>query len=132
MKKKGSVCVYTHTRNEDLKKAFKNTLSSAPAGKVSSLIDAMATAPAPRFYIDETRAYRLIRERINKGSWPERMLPGKRKMIEEIWTRSMLLMHTDPGLHLYDAVITVIHSPAPSFYLTPGSMRTILYATLAH
>lgn len=127
MKKKGSICDYIQERNENLKRTFKDCYKSGKQQKVNEIFRHMATLPADRFYISETRALQMITAKRKRGDWKPGINKNKLEMIKEIEQRAEQKMRNDQTLTLEDAVFGVVNSPAPSFYLTPGSMRTIYY-----
>jgi hypothetical protein len=55
-----------------------------------------------------------------------RMLPQKQRMYQDIYARTMKLMKTNKGMTRAEAVAEVVQSPAPEFFLTPGSAAVIL------
>lgn len=139
MKKKGSKCDYIEERNRNLKREFLARLGKN--GKcITQVIADLTLAPADRFYISEERAVRAVRSmrgegavrvavgvRGVEGAGGVRVNPRKRAMMGEIMRRVEGLMVRNPDLDLRDAVYEVVNSPAQAFYLTMGSIRTILY-----
>lgn len=134
MKKKGNGCYYIRQRNENLKREFLARLA-INGRNISDAIKALTLVPADRFYISEERAESEIRKAWKNNAGPKaprRGLsnPRRQAMIKEIMRRVEVLMRRNPGLSLKDAVFEVVNSPAPSFYLTGGTIRTILYSNL--
>lgn len=130
MRKKGAVCDFIEERNEELKKAFRECRRSGEYKTTDDIFALMAAMPASRFYINEQRAAQLIAAKWKKGGWNPKTMPKKLEMIEEIERRVAALMTTDPELSLEDAVVTVVYSGAPSFYMTVRSIRTIFYGIM--
>ena len=134
MKKKGNGCYYIRQRNENLRREFHARLAKN-GRNISDAIKALTLVPADRFYISEERAESEIRKIWKNTSLSEVTCTGipnprRQAMIKEIMKRVEVLMKRDTGLTLKDAVFEVVNSPAPSFYLTRGTMRTILYSNL--
>lgn len=127
MKKKGSACDYTAMRNDDLRQTFKRCLTQYDSRNVYDIFELMTRQPAKRFYISEQRAYRLVYARCNGRDWPENMMPSRRRMMEEIFCRVQCRMARRPDASLADLVFEVVNEPAPSFYMTRGSIKTIFY-----
>lgn len=127
MKKKGSICDYTAMRNDDLRQTFKRCLAQNDARCVYDIFELMTRQPAKRFYISEQRAYRLVYARRKGREWPEKMMPSRRRMMEEIFCRVQRRMSRTPSASLADVVFEVVNEPAPSFYMTRGSIKTIFY-----
>ena len=128
MKKKNCCCDYTASRNERLRQEFLRRLGRN-VRNLRVIFAELATAPAERFYINEDRAYYIIKERIRRGEWPS-MLPTRRRMLELIYAGAMALREADPSLTLRQAVCDAVNSPAPGYFLTPRSIRTIIYENL--
>ena len=139
MKKKGSKCDFILSRNENLKREFFARLGKNKRS-ISDVIAAVSSVGADRFYISEERAFMAIK-RFHELQTSERPClpadfpwirnPEKRKMLCEIYERVKKRMEESPGLSLKDAVYEVVNSPAPAFYLTRCSIRTILYKYLS-
>ena len=127
MRKNGAVCDFTRERNEELKRAFRHCRRTGNYRTTDDIFGLMAAMPASRFYINEQRARNLIAEKWKKGSWNPKTLKNKLEMIKEIERRVVSLMAKDPSLCLDDAVVAVVYSPAPSFYMTKRSIRTTFY-----
>ena len=118
---------FIESRNEHLRRAFRLCLA-VYGGGVMELFETVATMPAPRFYMSEERALYLINEKRRQSAvWNRKMTPSRREMVNEIERRVEELQRSQPGLSLRDAVFEVVNSPAPAFYLTPNTIRTILY-----
>ncbi|MCH5217332.1 MAG: hypothetical protein J1F07_02070 [Muribaculaceae bacterium] len=125
MKKKNSRCDYTDERNEALCRAFRNKL--AQQHHATEIFAEVANSPARRFYINEDRAYALLKRKRETGEWAPGMSPTRRRMLNAIEERVVRLETAEPGISLIDAVYRVVNSPAPGFFLTPGSVKTTIY-----
>lgn len=126
MKNRNAKCDYLKQRNANIRRELVKRLGN-PAVRLDDIFAEMAMIPVERFYISEERALRLINERRRTGRWPAGMNPRRIEMIQEIEKRVEWMMALDPDLSLPEAVFRVVNSPAPAFYLTPGSLRTIFY-----
>lgn len=127
MKKKKSNCDYTQLRNSLLIRAFYARLGR-DGKKINEIISELSALPAPRFFISEERAYALL---CTPGVESDaRRLSRSVIMIKEIKARVDCLRRADPSLSLKQAVSDVIYSPAPSFFLTPSSIKSIIYKNL--
>lgn len=129
MKKKNCNCEYLVSRNSELRREFINRLGGNWKN-INEIFMELSSMPASRFYISEERAYALLKVKIRRGKWHPDILPRCREMMEEIYRRVNTLMDSDSSLSLKDAVFDVVNSPAPGFYLSPRSIRTILYRYL--
>ncbi|MCM1376943.1 MAG: hypothetical protein NC097_04815 [Clostridium sp.] len=125
MKKKGNVCDFSEERNRQLRKVYRKMLADTRLRSAKAIFAAMAVQPAPRFFVNESRALTVIRHRQRTGEFP--ILVGSRlSMYEEIWRRFVSVRGINKVDSDYDLIFDIVNSPAPSFYLTPGSIRTIL------
>lgn len=129
MKKQGSVCDYTAARNAELVKNFNAAIRAAKILDLDKICGEVANSPASRFFISEERAYELIIARRRRGHWTI-SIPLRVEMIEEIERRAESRLRSGKAATLRDAVHEAVNSPAPRFYLTPRSCRTIVYATI--
>lgn len=127
MKRKNSKCDYLKSRNENLKRVFFERLGQN--GKsIKEVMQELTGVDAPRFFISEERAYQMLRSPGARKD--ERALPSKKAMLKEIRKRVEALCKENPGMTLKDAVWEVVNAPAPSFYLTFTSIKTIIYRSL--
>lgn len=131
MKHKGSTCDFIDSRNKALRQEFLERLGRN-GRTLQQVFDELARIPAPRFFISEERAYMQLKRYFTpRGGSPREtgahMLDNTRHKLEDIRRRVKALMAANPGMELRDAVFEVVNGPAPSFYLTPRSIRTILY-----
>ena len=142
MKKKGSICDYITSRNENLKREFFARLGKN-GRNVSDAINAMTRVPADRFYISEERAIAVLRKlserelrNLREGETRIDSLvknPRKRAMLKEILSRvNCEMKRAESPIFLEDLIFGVIEKPAPAFYLSRASIRTILYGYLAN
>lgn len=132
MKKKNRKCDYIDERNALLLREFKARLGTIRYARANSIFPLLAAeVKAPRFYINEDRALSLINKYLKEGQWPKRMSPNKQRMMSDILLRVNALRAVRSDMTLREAVYEVVNSEAPSLYLTPASMRTMLYASLA-
>ena len=126
MKKKGSICEFTEERDSDLLKCFRRRLAQVHLINLDRIFAEVADMPARRFYVSEFRAAVVIRHHLRHGEWN---VKGKRRreMFAEIERRVLAILQKYPDTRFDDALCEVINSPAPCFYLTARSCRTLLY-----
>lgn len=117
MRKKNSVCDFASQRSEALLYNFRQYLAAQSQISAIKAFHHAAEAPAPRFWVSEVRATRVIYNLLKGIDLTEGMLPEKRRMYQEILRRVKEAMEKDPGLPLGDIVFDVVNSPAPSSYL---------------
>lgn len=125
MKQKGFVCDYIEERNADLLRAYKEIISVRDNISLSEVVAELAKSPSKRFWVSESRAYKVVLE-ILKGKSLEHMIPMRRQMFLEIFRRYQVYSAQHPSLTKVDVVWHVCNEEAPSFYLTPKSITTIL------
>lgn len=131
MKKKNCNCEFIAQRDENLKREFFKRLGTTQTGRIREVFDQLAKAGAERFYISEERALLLVSNYRKNGCWPVGISANKLRMMEEIRRRTDALMQSDSRITLDRAVTEVVNGEAPSFYLTPKSIKTLFYKHLA-
>ena len=130
MRKKGNVCDYVAQRNHELAVSFRRLVREAFILDLDEIFRKVSRSPASRFFLSEARAFELVRRYESTGEWDVRSRT-RREMLTEIYSRVMRLREKTPAMSLEDAVYEAVNQPAPCFYLTPRSCRTILYAYAA-
>lgn len=129
MKKSGSISEFIEQRDRELVAAFREILLSADM-PLSEMFAAAAKRPCSRFWVGESRAFRVIKE-MHEGHTSTQtgsaMLEKKQEMYGEILRRVEERLRADSGSSLEQAVHDVVNSPAPEFYLTEKSARVIIY-----
>lgn len=143
MRKKGSVCEFTIQRDEELKSVFRRIFMSRKSVSAESLFGEVVMSEASRFFVSEVRAERMIRHHLKRGVWPVKSVL-RRRMFTEIENRVMQVLASEGVCiaispdnvivdipRFRDVICEVVNSPAPSFYLTPRSCRTLLYGSMS-
>ena len=129
MKHKGSVCDFSADRNEELRKLFKEELMKQENRSTSEAMDKVWQSGASRFYVSETRVKAVMRYRKKHGNFPV-MGASRLRMFRELWKRYTEKSRLFPKREEEDVIYEIVNSPAPSFYLTRRSLRTLLYNIL--
>ncbi|MDE5653743.1 MAG: hypothetical protein K2G75_07030 [Muribaculaceae bacterium] len=129
MRKQGSVSEFTSQRDAEIVKKFRRCLAQARVLDMDEIFMKVSRLPVERFYVSEVRALQVVKAYRQTGIWPVRT-PVRREMFAEIDRRVTMLMSRRPELKFREAVFEVVNSPAPSFYLTPRSCRTLIYSVL--
>ena len=93
---------------------------------LSDVFRCLVEMPSKRFWVSEERAAIVVADMIC-GCGLDNMRPQKREMFSEIYRRTLVMMSENPNLSLTAAVAKIVRQPAPKFYLTPDSARTIFY-----
>lgn len=124
MKYVGTTFEYEAERNRDLMRAFRETLGET-GRPLRSIYERVVEKPSCRFWVSEERAAVVI-SGMHRGGSIDYMRPLKREMYREIYSRATELLSRRPDLSLYEAVFETVGSPAPKFYLSPGSAKVII------
>lgn len=127
MKRKGAYSSYNQERDEDLIRAYRQKVIEADTVVVRDIFDEVVNSPASRFYVSERRAAIVISYMLQGRKVVEYMSDLKREMYNEIYRRVLTLMKERGKCTLSRLVSEVVNSPAPKFYLTPGSAKVIYY-----
>ena len=125
MKKKGTISQLKHERDEDLMRAYTKELSGRPHILLPDVLRAVVSSQSKRFWVTSERASIVIYNML-KGDKLENMRPLKRKMFREIYRRVMKLKKNYPQLSISILTEQVVAEPAPEFYITWQSAKTIL------
>lgn len=130
MRKKGSRCDYIKERNRNLRREF-NARLGRDGRTVARTIRELTTVGADRFYVSEEQAWRYFRDKMVKKKEAGPRVENRRIILEEVRKRTMAILAENPELDPRDVLFEVVNSPAPSFYLTYRTIRTILYKNRA-
>lgn len=119
MKKKNSRCEFASERSEVLLRNFRESLArQSQISTIKAFRDA-ALAPAPRFWVSEARAMRIVSSLFKgKEEIPDGMHPKKQEMYREIFRRVNHIKSNNPEIPLGDIVFQVVNDRAPESYLT--------------
>lgn len=129
MKKPGSTSSYTPERNMALLAAFRHELRVRRLINLDDIFAHIATnVSAPRFYVSEERAVLIIKHHLRYGKWLLRS-ELRRSMFERIESIALRYISEGEAATLVDAIYLAVNDPAPSFYLTPRTVRTYLYTS---
>ena len=131
MKKKGNKSLYIEERDLALVSNFHRLLREYRVLDLDEIFAEIALdTPAPRYYISEDRAYAALLYKRRTGHFDVR--DGRRRaLLEDLEADVLEILKRGDADRLLDAVYIAVNNPAPSFYLTPGSVRTLIYAALA-
>ena len=93
---------------------------------VKKLFKEVADAPAPRFWVGESRAARIL-SMMRQGMDPtDGMNPEKKRMYQELYRRVVELKKQQPDTSWGDLVFMAVNSPAPHSYLSWQRTRQIV------
>lgn len=111
-------------------------LSRGEIVKMNTIAQEVANRPSSRFWVSEDRAKAVMYSWITHEKTgdpyplyadPEKMHPLHKDMYNEIFARYKILRQKHPDWSHIEIVRRVINSPAPSFYLTPYSIKVYFY-----
>lgn len=109
---------FSTQRSELLLKNFRESLARQSVISIKRAFHEAASAPAPRFWVSEARATRIISAMMKGGDPTEGMYEEKKKMYQEIYRRVKEIRKRNPSRPLGDIVFEVVNSEAPSSYLS--------------
>lgn len=107
---------YREERDVALLRAWRGLMRGGMGA--GEALRAVADVAAPRFFVSPENAHRRI-VRVLRGVLSERCRVGMRRMLSDI-------MRLCGGDYSYRNVERVVYGPAPSFYLSAGSVRVLL------
>lgn len=126
MKKPNSTCEFNSERSELLLRNFRESIARQSQISLAKAFREAVDAPAPRFWVSEARAMRVVSLLIKGIDATEGMLPEKREMFLEIFRRVKEIKNRNPFMPLGDIVFEVVNSPAPRSYITPAYAAKII------
>lgn len=125
MKHKGNKFEYEADRNRDLMRVYREQLSKCSQVIPSEIFCKVVSQPSSRFWVTEWRCA-IVLSRMFNGDDLSNMRPNNREMYQEIFARAQKMRQQDPSVSYFMMAFTIIHQPAPKFYLTPDSARVII------
>lgn len=126
MRKKNAIFPYAEQRNAELFCAFKRIAEGAKNIFIPDILKAVVAQPCSRFWVSEERATIVVSAMLRGVSLP--MGEEKGKMYKEILRRVLEMRERDrgSGRSLYYTVSSVVNSPSPSFYMSPGNASRLI------
>lgn len=126
MRHKGSISEDAIAMREDFYKSYKKILASSSYIKLRDVIRKVINSPTPRFYVSPERALAVI-QKIKKGDDVSYMSESRKDMYTEIYSRVRSHLELNPYSTIKEAIIKVINSPAPKFYINEGTAIVTLH-----
>ena len=126
MKHFGSILDFTHERNRDIMRVYRERLAEATVIVMPAIFELVAQSPASRFWVSEERAAAVVAA-MEAGKPMPRMRSNKREMFGEIYRRYLIMRKDCPGKSAYELVARIVNQPAPKFYLTPRTVGEFIY-----
>lgn len=125
MKPQGAIAELSSLRSRHLLMAYFDYIRSVRNLRMSEAFANVARLPAPRFYVSANRAM-VVLAKINSGDSLSDMRPLKREMFLEIHRRVSAFILDNPRSSLVEAIESTLARPAPSFYLSPVSVKMLI------
>ncbi len=126
VKHKGSNMEYYEERAADLMRAYDEYIASCEYIRMPDVYRNIVDMPSRRFWVSDIRAALVVSAIMRGEARLDAMWPLKREMYLEIHRRVVELGKDKPGLPLSELCAIVVASPAPKFYLTPGSAKMMV------
>ncbi|MCH5228542.1 MAG: hypothetical protein J1F12_00925 [Muribaculaceae bacterium] len=126
MKKKNSVSEFTTERNMVLLHHFRRAIAQQSRISIDRACQEAVDAPAPRFWVSELRAMRVIMKMLKGEEVLKDMYPQRRRMYEEIYRRVVETRQKFPTVKLDDIIFDIINNPAPCSYVTVSLVKKVL------
>ena len=126
MKKVGTKFEYTEQRNANLIAVYRKKLGECKVIKLGDVLKETVNEPSERFWVSEERAAAVMMKMM-RGDELNDMSPMKREMFRDIYRRVREIKEKHPQKPIIEIVAVVVESPAPHFYLTPGSAKVIIH-----
>lgn len=125
MKSHGAVMEFAEERMHDLMRAYDEYISSCGQIRMHEVYSSIVNMASRRFWVSDERATQVVCFML-KGKCLDKMRPLKREMFEEILRRVLDLHCKRPELTIKECCSIVVASPAPKFYLMPGSAKIMV------
>lgn len=93
---------------------------------MDEICERIANRGSKRFWVSEERAAIVI-ARMMRGDRLRKMKPLKREMYFEIFRIVKRLKEQYPDMPIYKLSFKAVNTPAPKFYMTPKSIKVIIY-----
>lgn len=128
MKYNGCILEFTHRRNAELMKAFRNALARQRFIDINQVSEEVVNTPCSRFWVSEERAFAVISALLKgKKHILNDMRPTKREMFQEICRRVETMQMQQTKATLFELVTKAVNSKAPKFYMKPRCAMEIIY-----
>jgi len=127
MKKKNSVSDFTSERNRHLVENFRKAIAAQSEISLEKAFHTASEAPAPRFWVSETRAAIVIGKMLAGDDPTVGMSVEKREMYRELFARFLALREVNPDAPVCELAFEVVNQPAPRTYMSCSRARTIIY-----
>lgn len=131
MKKK---CCYIEYERERAMSVYNTCLEIMKHVRHINIIEifhAAAKYPSPRFWVSEERAVSVLRKMLYEDDRLLYMHNTKREMFYALLD-TCIRLRKEHGYTLNNTIRLAVYEEAPSYFLTPNSIKTIYYAHKNH
>jgi hypothetical protein len=126
LKRHGNTFEYEQDRNDELLKAYREEIAACDVIRMDEIWQRIANRSSRRFWVSEERAA-IVVARMMRGDRLRKMKPLKREMYFEIFRIVKRLKEQYPDMPIYKLSFKAVNTPAPKFYMTPKSIKVIIY-----
>lgn len=126
MKKKNAVSDFASERNRFLLDNFRKAIAAQSKIAVKKAFRTTADAPAPRFWVSESRAAAVIGRMLAGEDVTAGMLPEKKEMYKELYARFLALRESRPGDSIGSLMFDAVNQPAPKTYMSWHRVQYII------
>lgn len=126
MKHRGAQSEFREERDADLMRAYREVLAESDSISLMETAKAVAASPSRRFWVSEERAL-VVMGNLERGRTLEGMNSTRREMFSEIYRRYRQYRVQHPAVTPREAVVAIVNSPAPHFYLTVKTVRVLIH-----
>ncbi|MBD5358122.1 MAG: hypothetical protein HDR88_14185 [Bacteroides sp.] len=130
MKKLNATAEFEAVRRQFLLNKFRRVIATQSQIAIRNAFHATADAPAPRFWVSETRAAAIMGKMLAGNDPTPRMNREKKDMFQEIFRRFMKIRVSSPERSIADIVFDVVNAPAPKSYISWQRVKAIIYKEL--
>lgn len=127
MKYHGCILEFKDERNDELMRAFRETINKRTFIDITEISEEVVNMPCSRFWVSEERAMVVVAALIKGKPVLDAMRPTKREMFQEIYNRVLALQKHFPKASMFELVLKAVNSSAPKFYMTPRSAMETIY-----
>lgn len=127
MKRIGTRSEYIDERMQDLMKTYRKNVEECSHLDFKTIYSHVVNTPTYRFWISDEAAVQTISYMLKNNGDLSLVTPNKREMIIELYHRVKEFLKVHPNESLDEAVFVCIRTPAPKYYITPGTAHVLIH-----
>ena len=120
------MAIHLNMSRTELLKAYREEIAACDVIRMDEIWQRIANRSSRRFWVSEERAA-IVVARMMRGDRLRKMKPLKREMYFEIFRIVKRLKEQYPDMPIYKLSFKAVNTPAPKFYMTPKSIKVIIY-----